>query len=242
MAVKIMLDAGHYGKQNLSPCDTNPKYYESDMTWKLHLYLKSELEQYGFTVGTTRSDKCKDLEVYQRGQKSKGYDLFLSLHSNAAGSYVASGVDRPVIIYPVKGTDEQRLFAGLIGSTIRDVMQTKQSYQIYTREYPNRPDQDYYGVIRGAVAAGCNMAFILEHGFHTDPSCTKWLLDDDNLKRMAVVEAQTISNYYKNLGSLVTGKDRLYTVQVGCFSVKQNAENMLNRLKSAGFTGYIKEV
>ena len=242
MAIKIMLDAGHFSKQNLSPCDTKPKYYESEMTWKLHLYLKTELERYGFVVGTTRSDQAKDLEVYQRGLKAKGYDMFLSLHSNAAGNYVTSGVDRPIIIYPVKNNDAQKAFAGLIGGVIRQVMQTKQNYQIYTREYPNRPDQDYYGVIRGAVAAGCEMAFILEHGFHTDPSCTAWLLDDENLKRLAVVEAQAIANYYKSIGNPINEKNTLYTVQVGCFSQKANAENMLNRLKSAGFTGFIKEV
>lgn len=42
MAVKVCLDAGHYGKYNRSPAVLS--YYESDMTWKLHNYLKKELE------------------------------------------------------------------------------------------------------------------------------------------------------------------------------------------------------
>ena len=42
MAVKVCLDAGHYGKYNRSPAVSS--YYESDMTWKLHNYLKKELE------------------------------------------------------------------------------------------------------------------------------------------------------------------------------------------------------
>lgn len=37
-----------------------------------------------------------------------------------------------------------------------------------------------------------------------------------------------------------TGK--LYRVQVGAFAVRENAEKMLQRLKDAGFTGYIREV
>jgi len=41
MAIKVCLDAGHYGKYNRSPAVSS--YYESDMTWKLHNYLKKEL-------------------------------------------------------------------------------------------------------------------------------------------------------------------------------------------------------
>ena len=80
----IMLDAGHYGDYNRSPCV--PAYYESHMTWKLHLLLKRELEAYGVAVRTTRADQTKYLEVYERGRLAKGCDMFVSLHSNAVGS------------------------------------------------------------------------------------------------------------------------------------------------------------
>lgn len=197
MAVKIMLDAGHYGNRaNGSPCQTTPKYYESNMNWDLHVYLKEELEKYGFQVATTRSDKSEYLTVFARGQLAEGYDLFLSIHSNAAGPKVYEGCDRPVVIYPIQGGGEQKKFAASMGQVIRSVMNTKQNYRIYTREYPNRPGIDYYGVIRGAVAAGCKMAFLLEHGFHTDTDCTKWLLDDANLKKLAQAEAEMIAEYY----------------------------------------------
>ena len=36
--IKICIDAGHYGKNNYST--VYPSYYESVMTWKLHLFLK----------------------------------------------------------------------------------------------------------------------------------------------------------------------------------------------------------
>lgn len=35
--------------------------------------------------------------------------------------------------------------------------------------------------------------------------------------------------------------DKLYRVQVGAFAVRENAEKMLQRLKNAGFEGYIRE-
>lgn len=49
--IKICLDAGHYGKYNRSP--VNGTYFESDMSWKLHLKLKSALEARGMEVITT---------------------------------------------------------------------------------------------------------------------------------------------------------------------------------------------
>ena len=35
--------------------------------------------------------------------------------------------------------------------------------------------------------------------------------------------------------------DKLYRVQVGAFAVRENAERMLQRLKDAGFEGFIRE-
>ena len=75
MAIKICLDAGHYGKYNQSPAV--PEYYESDMNWKLHLLLKKYLEQYGVEVVITRADQATDLGLTARGQKAKGCNLFL---------------------------------------------------------------------------------------------------------------------------------------------------------------------
>lgn len=82
--IKICLDAGHYGKYNRSP--VNGTYFESDMSWKLHLKLKSALEARGMEVITTRTTQAGDLGLEARGKKSAGCDLFLSLHSNACNS------------------------------------------------------------------------------------------------------------------------------------------------------------
>lgn len=234
--MKIMLDAGHYGQNyNRSPCITSIPYYESTMTWTLHLLLKQELEKYGFSVGLTRDERDKDLEVYARGLKAKGYDLFISLHSNAASNNALDGVDRPVIVYPILGSDKQKSFANELGETVRNVMNTVQKHQIMTRMYPGQPEKDYYGVIRGAVYAGCKDAYIIEHGFHTDTKCAEWLLNHDNLKTMAQAEADAIAKHYGVSKQLPT----IYRVQVGAFTMKENAEAMQRKLKDAGFDGFI---
>ena len=196
MAIRIMLDAGHYAKTNWSPCKTTPKYYESLMTWDLTNYLKAELETYGFEVGTTRAVQTKDLGVYKRGQKAKGYDLFISIHSNATGyGEIVESVDRPVIIYPINNSKAAAM-APLFGACVKETMGTKNNYKCYSKAKTSNPKEDYYGVIRGAVQSGCHMAFIIEHSFHTNTRSTKWLLDNNNLKKMAEAEAAVIAKYY----------------------------------------------
>ena len=100
MAVKVCLDAGHYGKYNRSPAVSS--YYESDMTWKLHNYLKKELEAFGIGVVTTRTNQNTDRALYERGAASKGCNLFISVHSNAVGNGVNENVDYPVAYFKWK--------------------------------------------------------------------------------------------------------------------------------------------
>ena len=54
---------------------------------------------------------------------------------------------------------------------------------------------DYYGVLRGAASVGVP-GILLEHSFHTNRRATDWLLNDENLERMAVAEAETIAAHF----------------------------------------------
>lgn len=186
MAIKIMLDAGHYTNYNQSK--VFKKYYEGNMVWKLQEYLKQELKEYGFSVYTTRDSRDKDMALYTRGSMAKGYDVFLSLHSNACDNET---VDRVVII---KGYDQKDTLASKFAKAITDVMGVKQPYQIYTKK--NNSGGEYYGVLRGAKSVGVNNRFILEHGFHTNTNTAKWLYEDKNIKKLAVAEAKVLADYY----------------------------------------------
>jgi N-acetylmuramoyl-L-alanine amidase len=193
-----MLDAGHFGKTNQSP--VVPEYYESEMTWKLQNFLFSALGAYGFTVGMTRPDQTKDLEVWHRGIKAKGYDLFISLHSNACGT---ESVDRVVGIHLVEdnrtNADEiskeitQRLAVG-----VAEFMKVQGGAQYYSRfdtgdrDGNGKADDNYYGVLHGARTVNVP-GIILEHGFHTNAAVARWLLDDNNLKNMANFEAAMLA-------------------------------------------------
>ena len=202
--IKIMLDAGHYGKYNRSPA--NSAYYESDFTFKFVEMLKIALRTYGFTVGTTREDQAKDLALQSRGKAAAGYDLFISIHSNAVGSGVNNSVDYPVAITMVDDTktdiDEISKQVGeVLAQVVAVAMDTNQAARTYTKQSSNDRDgngiydDEYYGVLHGAKLVDVP-GIILEHSFHTNASATAWLLDNSNLLRMAEMEAEALAKYY----------------------------------------------
>lgn len=186
MGLKICIDAGHFANCN---CNTNvsPTYWESRMAWKLHLMQKEELERYeGVSVRLTRTDPEKDLGVVARGQAAAGCDLLISDHSNAATD---PGVDWPVAIYPVN--NQRKALAQKLTDVMTAVMGTRQQGKIYQR-WNSANNADYYGVIRGAASVGVP-AIILEHSFHTNDRAAAWLLQDSNLRKLAVAEAAVIA-------------------------------------------------
>lgn len=202
--VKIMLDAGHYGKYNRSPAV--PAYYESDFTFKFTNMLKAALEGYGFKVGTTRADQAKDLGLTDRGKAAAGYDLFISIHSNAVGSGVNNSVDYPVAITMVNDDkvsidEESKAVGEILAQVVAAAMGTSQAARTYTKLSANDrdgngiKDDEYYGVLHGAKLVRVP-GIILEHSFHTNAKAAAWLLADSNLRAMAAAEAAALANYY----------------------------------------------
>lgn len=241
--VKICLDAGHFGKYNRSP--VLPSYYESDMSWKLHLFLKVALERYGIEVITTRAVKEKDLSLSLRGEKAKGCDLFISLHSNASSD---ESVDRAVVIpYQelnwTKIDDVSRDIARKLGLCVQETMNLS-SYQFWPRKAGNdrdgngKLDDEYYGVLYGARLVGVP-GLIVEHGFHTNKKCAIWLSDDKNLEVLANAEAKAIAEYF-GLTLEKSETKKMYYVQVGAFESETNAKALVKKLQSEGFTAIIK--
>ena len=202
MSIKIMLDPGHAGSYfNASPVVAG--YYESNMTWSLTLKLKTELEKYGIVVGLTRTSKDEDPDLTTRGQRAKGYDLFLSLHSNAAAS---EAPDAPWIIHflPDSKTnvdEKSKAVAQVLGPVVSETMGVSAPFYYtkdcgaYDRDGNGYYDDEYYGVLFGAKLVGVP-GVIIEHSFHTNTKATKWLMSESNLQKLAENEAKAIANYY----------------------------------------------
>ena len=255
---KICLDAGHAGKYNRSP--VVPSYYESNMTWKLHLLLKTELEKRGAEVVTTRGSQAQDLDVVSRGAAARGCDFFVSLHSNATTD---QSVDRVVAICLLDDSSTQiddvsrHVGAGL-ASVVAGVMGTQDDPKVTTkkastdRDGNGRLDDNYYGVLHGCRSVGVP-GIILEHSFHTNKRATEWLLADGNLAKLAAAEAGHLAQYFgltQQQESKPAAKDpapaakkQLYRVrkswedagsQLGAFESLDNAKKAC----SAGYTVY----
>lgn len=188
---KVLIDAGHYGSKYNQGVIKD--YYESNMTWELQGYLVKELEAYGITTGVTRTNKDTDVAVYNRGKMAKGYDLLLSLHSNAAS---AESVKRVSIYKPLSGIGDK--IAELIGRAVLDCMNLTADknwdYETKTRK-STLANREYYGVLRGAADVGVP-ALIVEHSFHTNKEACSWLLKSSNLKELAKAEAKAIAEYF----------------------------------------------
>lgn len=182
MTKSVMIDAGHYSYYNQS--NVFKSYYEGNMSWTLHKLLKKELEALGIKVGVTRSLRDKDLKLYDRGYKAKGYDMFVSLHSNWCKD---KDVDRVVVI---KGYNQTSKHAEILAKAVRDCMGLSK-YQIF--ELQNNNGGEYYGVLRGAKAAGIKDRFIIEHSFHSNLKVAKWLSKESNLEKLAKAEAKAIA-------------------------------------------------
>lgn len=232
---RICIDAGHYGKYNRSP--VVPAYYESDMVWKLHLMQKEILEGYGFEVVTTRANQSTDRKLYDRGFAAKGCILFISNHSNACGSET---VDYPVVYRAYDNAGDSDRLALKLASTIASIMGTSKPGRTATRK--GSSDGEYYGVLRGARAAGLTDYYIVEHSFHTNAKATQWLLDDNNLRRLAEAECRVIASHYgmggvmqENTSSMtkITGKAEATAEQMEIYIRGKNrdvARSVLNMI------------
>ena len=224
--MRICLDAGHYGKYNRSK--VVPEYYESEMNWKLHNYLAEELKQFGFEVIKTRADQTKDMGLVARGKASKGCDLFLSIHSNAAD---AEYVDYPLVITMQDGKGDKLGLA--LAKTVERLMDTWQDGKIIKKK--GTFGGEWYSVLEGARQVG-TMGMIIEHSFHTNEKATRWLLVDANLREMAKAEAEIIAAHF---GVQKPTEDAgTYEVRVGKYT-KTEAEAVAKKLTEQGYSASI---
>lgn len=224
--MKICLDAGHYGKYNQSPCDK--RYYESDMTWKLHIMLKEELIKKGFEIITTREKQAVDLGLETRGKKSKGCVLFLSIHSNASSNVYTDNSMACCLINDNKtNIDDISVELGKkIADRVTKIMTGKDNNgSIYRRS--GNGGTDYYGVLRGAKSVG-TPAILMEHGYHTNANNVRFLLNDDNLRKIAIAEADVIADYFNvsNTNNNTNTSDYLYRVKVldDCLNIRKEPD------------------
>ncbi len=191
----IVLDAGHGQFGNPYPILENT--YEGTQNFKLACKLKACLETRGFTVLLTRERMEDDPSLEERGKLAGESHavLFLSLHSNAPGSATSPEAYHAVrgseVYYSLAAPQRNAEIARALNTAVVTTMNTVDR-GVKTRSYPDQPGINYYGVLRYSAAYGCPTAFIIEHGFHTNPEDAAFLSNDECLQRLAEAEAEAI--------------------------------------------------
>lgn len=228
---KVMIDPGHGpGSANRGPTG----YYEYQGMWALSNHLKAALERSGVKVGLTRKEN-ENPTVANRGKAARGYDLFISEHSNAFNGSVR-GCE---VFYSLQRPGDRK-HAAALSATAAKLMDNNDRGPKTRRYSDSQPNLDWYGVIRNAVAVGCKHVFIAESGFHDNRQDEAWLKQESNLQALAEAQAEVICGIL-DVRYVAPGEDgdKLFRVQVGAFAVKANADSMFHRLKADGYDAYM---
>ena len=195
----IVLDPGH--GQFGNPHTTREGFYEGTQNFILASFLKAELEALGFDIRMTREKVEDNPELVDRGSMSGklGAVMFLSVHSNAPGGNPSDErypkVRGAETFYSVSDCEGNAPIARALNDAVVRTMNTEDR-GIKTRRYPENDSIDFYGVLRSAAASGCKRAFLIEHGFHTNPEDSAFLQDSECLARLAKAEAEVIDKWF----------------------------------------------
>lgn len=202
--IKIMIDPGHYSYYNRSPVYS--PYWESVMTWKLSNYLQDELQALGVHADLTKSSLDEDPSLNDRGFASKGYDFFISVHSNA-GEYAYMDQPLAFVYQDLPWTtidDTSKELGAIIAKKVSDTMGTSQKGATAQRkgtgdwDRNGKNDDEWYSVLFASRFVG-TPGILMEHSFHTNYNSTIWLYNENNLKKLVKEEAKVIYDYFSKI-------------------------------------------
>lgn len=213
---KVFLDAGHGGKD---PGALGNGMQEKDIALSVTLKVGNILQNHGVGVIYSRTTDVF-LELADRAARANnaGVNKFVSIHCNAFGDTSARGVET----YSYPGS----ISGGSLSKSIQDSIIESGAYTL------NRGTKTAnFAVLRltNMPAALVELAFITNA---QDANILRYRQDE-----LAVAVSKGILS---NLGiPYVGGGSTLYKVQVGAFSVRSNAENLVNQLKADGYSPII---
>lgn len=174
------------------------------------------------TKGMTMAQRCA-------ASNSFGADIHICVHTNAANGKVM-GTRLFCYAKPGKGYDAcQAVFAELAPLSPGTSENIQVNANLYEVKYPAAPtvycECEFHDTVEGAK-------WIVEHTADIGEAIAKGLCDYLGASYVAPAPVD---------GEKPTeSKAVLYRVQVGAFAQRSNAEKMLERLKAAGFSGFIK--
>lgn len=187
--VKIMLDPGHGGGRAHNRGFVNvpnwPYCNEGDNNFiYARDYLKPALERAGFVVGMTKNTIGPNPSLQARGAKAKGWDMLISLHTNAAGGK-ATGVE----IWDSTNPKEKSI--DLCNSLCSAMAKAIGTNNRGTKYKKSKSGSNFYGILRHGLG---KKNFIIEHVFHDNFQDAKKYVN--NLKETAEATTNVLASYY----------------------------------------------
>lgn len=219
---KVFLSCGHGGSD---PGAVGYGLKEKDINLTIGLACNEVLLRHGVITVLSRSKDENDPVAQEvKEANASGADIAVSFHTNAGGG------DGSETFYYNSSTKGKRL-AELCEKHTKAIGQNSRGIKVGNNlMFINKTTMP---------AVLCECAFI-------DNDKDNDIIDTvAEQKAFGVAYAKAILEYlgitYKDEVK-VTTSDKKYAVQVGVYADKSNAENVLARLKIAGFAGFIKEV
>lgn len=201
--IRILLDQGHGVNYNKGVVEG---YFEGTAMYWYGLILKNELEKYGFDVKTTRNDieaeeqsligskysATNGISLQQRGAMGEGYDLLLSLHTNAL-SWNTPNYEkaRGTEIFDSTTSPRKDLAEKLCTMIAEHFGHTNRGVKYKFDE--DGSGANWYGVLRNSKATH---SMLVEHGFHTNKDDCTLLMDREFKIEMAQKTAKLLADYY----------------------------------------------
>lgn len=195
---------------------------EKEQCHKIAKACVDALFENGFQVMCTYND-----DMYKRVEESNAFDadIHIAIHTNATAKHNVTGGSQ-VLLYSISGEREKAGNAVL--SRLSPITPGKSAERLVLKP-------DFY-----EVRATKGLALYCECEFHDTQLGSDFIIN--NTDRIGEAIAYGICDYYgvvpKNKNS-APNDGTLYKIQVGAFSVRENAENYLAKLKNAGFEGFI---
>lgn len=226
----------------LSPSNQSANLYcvgnttEKAQMERLATALKTELEAHytcqvhmaTLSLGIGQSGRPKEAQTL-------GCDVYLALHSNAGGGGTASGA---VAFYHPDSKTGKALAAAIV-KELGAICPIASNRSNPVANGMLAFDGAGYGEVRTPTGYGL-ISVLAETDFHDNPATAQWIID--HIHEIATAYAAALAQVLNipAKATETTTAQKYYKVQVGAFTVKDNAIKMQERLKSYGIDGYIK--
>lgn len=221
MSKKIYISPSNQSANTYATGNTN----EKEQCHKIAKYCMAYLKSKGFSVKCTYND-----DMYERVRESNAFkaDIHLAIHTNATTKHNITGGTQ-ILLFSLDG--ERRKIGQAVFNRLAPLTPGKGAERLVEKS-------DFY-----EVNSATGITVYCECEFHDTKTGSDYIIK--NTKSIGEAIAKGICDYYgvsveaEKENNAPSQDGTLYTVQVGAFKSKKNAENYIEKLKKAGFTGFV---